>query len=79
MSKDAAFPEDKIVRSTGKPHRNGTGNKKAKKKRQRRNHGNRDGALPEFALEVKGRPVRLPSLSDPGAFLLERIFGTPFV
>jgi hypothetical protein len=30
-------------------------------------------------LEVKGRPIYLPSLSDPGAFTIERMLGTPLV
>lgn len=79
MSKDAAFPEDKIVRSTMKPHRPGEQGKRKKRKRQRQNHGNKDGELPEPALEVRGRPIRLPSLSDSDAFLIERLLGTPLI
>lgn len=33
----------------------------------------------EPALEVKGRPIYLPSLSDPDPFLIERLLGTPLV
>ena len=79
MSKDAPFPEDKTAVPTMKPHRPPRNKKKRKKKRQRQNHGLKDGAMPEPALKIKGRPIYLPSLSDPDPFLIERLLGTPLV
>lgn len=93
MSNDLLFPEDGEARPTMRPHRPPKNKKKRESKRQRQSHGLKDGAIPEGkrpynrtvdkhfepALEVKGRPLYLPSLSDPDPFLVERLIGTPLV